>query len=348
LTGRRSSPVEAVREAALGREALAQGNRLGARRHAFRALEIDPQSEFGWLLLAALAPAHARKRYLERVLEINPRSAPAREALAELNLGVEQRNGSGHPAGQPAAATQPIVPTHRPAARQNPQPRRAGPAVWRWARGILISSAAVCCLAVAAAALFAHPAGAAQDPIVFVNLQKDPGTATPTFTATLTPTVTPAFTPRPTPTFAASATRRAQPAWTQALATAYPQPAAAASAAGTRWIDVDLSTQTVVAYQGNSPVATFLVSTGVAAHPTVTGRYRIYVKYRYDDMTGPGYYLPNVPYVMYFYQGYSLHGTYWHHNFGHPMSHGCVNMRTSDAAWLYNWASIGTLVNIHY
>jgi len=51
---------------------------------------------------------------------------------------------------------------------------------------------------------------------------------------------------------------------------------------------------------------------------------------------------------MYFYEGYSLHGTYWHHNFGHPMSHGCVNMRTSDAAWLYNWASVGTLVNIHY
>ena len=333
--------------AALGREALAQGDRLAARRHAFRALEIDPQSEFGWLLLAALAPAQARRRYLERVLEINPRSAAAREALAELNRSVERRNGSRHPARQPAGATQPIVPAHPPA-RQKPRPRRAGQVARRWARGILISSAAVCCATVATAALFAHTAGAAQDPIVFANLQKDPGTATPTFTATVTPTVTPAFTPRPTPTFAASATRRPQPAPTQAPATAYPQSAAAASAAGTRWIDVDLSTQTVVAYQGNSPVATFLVSTGVAAHPTVTGRYRIYVKYRYDDMTGPGYYLPNVPYVMYFYEGYSLHGTYWHHNFGHPMSHGCVNMRTSDAAWLYNWASVGTLVNIHY
>jgi lipoprotein-anchoring transpeptidase ErfK/SrfK len=50
---------------------------------------------------------------------------------------------------------------------------------------------------------------------------------------------------------------------------------------------------------------------------------------------------------MYFYKGYALHGTYWHHNFGHPMSHGCVNLVTADAQWLYNWASVGTLVNIH-
>ena len=65
-------------------------------------------------------------------------------------------------------------------------------------------------------------------------------------------------------------------------------------------------------------------------------------------MAGPGYYLPNVPYTMYFYQGYGLHGTYWHHNFGTPMSHGCVNLATPDAEWLYNWASVGTLVNVHY
>lgn len=49
-------------------------------------------------------------------------------------------------------------------------------------------------------------------------------------------------------------------------------------------------------------------------------------------MTGPGYDLPNVPYTMYFYQGYGLHGTYWHNNFGTPMSHGCVNMPTPERA----------------
>ena len=64
-------------------------------------------------------------------------------------------------------------------------------------------------------------------------------------------------------------------------------------------------------------------------------------------MSGPGYYLPDVPYVMYFYDGYGLHGTYWHSNFGTPMSHGCVNLSIPDAEWLYNWADVGTLVNIH-
>ncbi len=65
-------------------------------------------------------------------------------------------------------------------------------------------------------------------------------------------------------------------------------------------------------------------------------------------MRGPGYDLPGVPYTMYFYKGYALHGTYWHNNFGHPMSHGCVNLRTSDAGWLFNWASVGTPVVTHW
>ena len=61
-------------------------------------------------------------------------------------------------------------------------------------------------------------------------------------------------------------------------------------------------------------------------------------------MSGPGYYLPDVPFIMYFYKGYGLHGTYWHNNFGQPMSHGCVNMPTPEAEWAYNWAGIGTPV----
>lgn len=119
-------------------------------------------------------------------------------------------------------------------------------------------------------------------------------------------------------------------------------------ASGQRWIDVNLTQQMVYAYQGDTVVDSFLVSTGTWQYPTVTGQYHIYVKLRYTDMAGPGYYLPNVPYTMYFYQGYGLHGTYWHHNFGTPMSHGCVNLSIPDAEWLYNWASVGTLVNIHY
>jgi len=125
-------------------------------------------------------------------------------------------------------------------------------------------------------------------------------------------------------------------------------PQVASAESGVRWIDVNLTQQMTYAYQGDAVVNSFLVSTGTWQYPTVTGQYHIYVKLRYTDMTGPGYYLPNVPFTMYFYQGYGLHGTYWHHNFGTPMSHGCVNLSIPDSEWLYNWASVGTLVNIHY
>jgi LysM repeat protein len=127
-----------------------------------------------------------------------------------------------------------------------------------------------------------------------------------------------------------------------------PAPPPSPAPTGGRWIDVDLSAQRVTAYEGNTPVRSTLASTGLPATPTPTGQYRIYVKYVATLMTGPGYYLPNVPYTMYFYRGYGLHGTYWHSNFGHPMSHGCVNLPTSEAQWLFNWSSVGTLVNIHY
>lgn len=114
-----------------------------------------------------------------------------------------------------------------------------------------------------------------------------------------------------------------------------------------RWIEVDLADQTVRAYAGEILIREFLVSTGTAAHPTLKGDFHIYIKNRYADMRGPGYNLPNVPYTLYYYMSYGLHGTYWHDNFGTPMSHGCVNLRTEDAGWLFNWASIGTLVHVH-
>ena len=115
-----------------------------------------------------------------------------------------------------------------------------------------------------------------------------------------------------------------------------------------RWIDVNLTTQTLTAYEGSTPVRTVIVSTGRAATPTPVGEFRIWVKLLSDDMAGPGYYLPQVPYTMYFYQGYGIHGTYWHNNFGTVMSHGCVNLPTPEAEWIYNWASVGTRVVTHY
>ena len=136
-----------------------------------------------------------------------------------------------------------------------------------------------------------------------------------------------------------------------------------------KWIDVDLSEQRVVAYEGLQAVRAFIVSTGLPATPTVQGQFRIRMKVRSQTMSGGsaqyGYYsLPNVEWVQYFYADYAFHGTYWHNNFGQPMSHGCVNMTNDDARWLFDWAgptwqaegpvwqkptdpSLGTLVVVH-
>ena len=123
---------------------------------------------------------------------------------------------------------------------------------------------------------------------------------------------------------------------------------------GEKWIDVNLTYQTVTAYEGATAVYRAIASTGLPHTPTVTGTYSIYVKYLATDMTGGSraqgdyYYLEDVPYTMYFFQGYGLHGTYWHSNFGQPMSRGCVNLSTPDAEWFYEWANIGTKVVSHY
>jgi len=119
-------------------------------------------------------------------------------------------------------------------------------------------------------------------------------------------------------------------------------------ASGTKWIEVDLSSQRIAARQGDAVIQRMTVSTGTSRYPTPTGRFRIYAKYRSTNMSGPGYNLKGVPHTMYFYKGYALHGTYWHNNFGRPMSHGCINLTRWDAAWLYNWAPNGTLVVIHH
>lgn len=116
---------------------------------------------------------------------------------------------------------------------------------------------------------------------------------------------------------------------------------------GEKHVYVDLSKQTLYAYQGKTLVMQKLISSG-KWHPTPTGDFTIWVKLRATRMTGGSgddfYDLPNVPYVMFFYNadvpkylGFSLHGAYWHNNFGHPMSHGCVNMRIVDAEQLYDW-----------
>lgn len=122
-------------------------------------------------------------------------------------------------------------------------------------------------------------------------------------------------------------------------------------------IYIDLSTQTLSAYQGDSLFMKALLSTGKWGR-TPTGEFTIWSKFRATRMSGGSgsdyYNLPNVPYTMFFSgsgvaasRGFALHGTYWHNNFGHPMSHGCVNMRTVDAQKLFKWADIDEKITIY-
>jgi lipoprotein-anchoring transpeptidase ErfK/SrfK len=124
-------------------------------------------------------------------------------------------------------------------------------------------------------------------------------------------------------------------------------------------IEVDLTTQTLTAYQDNQLIFQFLISSGKWDR-TPNGTFSIWTKIRSQKMSGGSkelgtyYYLPNVPYIMFFYNdkytkqmGFSLHGTYWHNNFGTPMSHGCINMKTSEVAQLYDWAEVGTPIIIY-
>lgn len=109
---------------------------------------------------------------------------------------------------------------------------------------------------------------------------------------------------------------------------------------------VDLSDQMVYAYENGVLLRSTSASSGLPGTATVLGDYRVYWKLTSQTMSGPGYYLPGVPWVMYFYQGYALHGTYWHNNFGQPMSHGCVNMPTDEAEWFFRWTEVGTPVRV--
>jgi len=120
-----------------------------------------------------------------------------------------------------------------------------------------------------------------------------------------------------------------------------------------KFISVDLSKQTLYRYQNGSLLDKFLISSGKSGTPTPVGDFSIYKKRPlvrmswYFGANSPlNYDLPNVPWVASFSGPYTIHGTYWHHNFGHPMSHGCVNMYTPDAKTVYNWVDIGTPVVI--
>lgn len=125
-------------------------------------------------------------------------------------------------------------------------------------------------------------------------------------------------------------------------------------------IDIDLTNQRIYAFEGDQKIYDFLISSGKWGK-TPTGEFTIWIKLRYTRMSGGNkangtyYNLPNVPYTMFFYNaqypkyvGYGIHGAYWHNNFGHPMSHGCINMKEEDVEKIYYWANPSSDKNTTY
>ncbi len=119
----------------------------------------------------------------------------------------------------------------------------------------------------------------------------------------------------------------------------------------TRTAVVDLSEQRAYFYQNGTLVHSYLVSTGDANHATPTGHFTVFAKVAKQDMgcfPGAEYCTKDVPWVTYFAPNVGFHGTYWHNNFGHVMSHGCVNMPIDIAKWVYDWAPYGMQVTVQH
>lgn len=118
-------------------------------------------------------------------------------------------------------------------------------------------------------------------------------------------------------------------------------------------IDVNLSTQILVAFEAGEPVFSCLVSSGKPGYDTPAGEFGIYAKQRFADMANTPdmretYLVKDVPFVNWVRRSVAIHGVYWHSNFGHVMSHGCIGVSVGNAEWIYNWAPVGTPVVVHY
>jgi lipoprotein-anchoring transpeptidase ErfK/SrfK len=123
---------------------------------------------------------------------------------------------------------------------------------------------------------------------------------------------------------------------------------------GERWAEVNLTKQRAYIYEGNKLIRECVISSGTAKHRTRVGSFKVWLKVRIQDMKGGNkedgsyYYTKNVPWITYFDGGIGFHYAYWHNNFGRPMSHGCINMKLSDAKYTYDYLKKGDRVIVHY
>jgi hypothetical protein len=135
--------------------------------------------------------------------------------------------------------------------------------------------------------------------------------------------------------------------WLRSMDATRTEPGAAPTSLGEheKWIDVNLKKQTLVAFEGTTPVYATIFSSGRNEHETVTGSFRIREKHiaatmdADSDIASDGpYSIEDVPYIEYFSGSYALHGAFWHAAFGSVKSHGCVNLSPWDAKNIFGWS----------
>jgi lipoprotein-anchoring transpeptidase ErfK/SrfK len=315
-----------------------------ARKWAVYAAKTSPEKEAPWLILGALSDLPESIEYYKRALEINPASQRARKGISQAIKKFRTLEKQPESQSLPTQLTMAAPPASM-------VQKQSSKFVW-FSAALLVAVLAMALwgglFSLRSIAASAHLVPTETAPLqLAVRGNQLTNTPTPTFTPTSTPTQTPSPTPTSSPT--PTATRTLKPTATQEPPEVS-NPAVPPEDIGKNefWVEVNLTTQMLIAHRGEKTLRTFSVSTGTWRTPTVVGHYQVYVKYEATTMSGPGYYLPDVPYTMYFYKGYGIHGTYWHNNFGTPMSHGCVNMKTSDAEWVFQNSYIGTWVVVHY
>ncbi len=335
------------------KQAIQNGDKRQARGLLQEALRQDPNDDQAWLLLAGVAASPEQSlEYIQRAEMLNPHNPN----IAKARLWAENRLANANKMAAP--------------------PPRSAQTSWRkpilWAALVLLLLFGMGTAVILAINLY--PNQVTQSPRQIANNAPTPIinlTATPTaevvaqlasaaephlqakqiaaadlqdppraeWTITPTPTNTPSPTPTLVPTY-------------QSPQVGKPANRPFGVSQNEKWIDVDLTSQTLNAYEGNELVYNTLISSGTDDHPTVTGMFRVWLRFESQTMNGAllgyDYYLENVPYVMYFFEDYALHGAFWHNNFGYQMSHGCVNLSPSDAGWIYNWSEYGTVVNVHH
>ncbi|HET60093.1 MAG TPA: murein L,D-transpeptidase, partial [Chloroflexi bacterium] len=282
---------------------------LNAKRYAKQAQKLNPLHETPWLILAATTNSDQALQYLTEAKNLIPDSPRIDQALhitrQRITRVTVQENHKSTETPSPSKNT----------AAANPQ--KTSKPKWPGTIPVILVLLSMIIIAFVwhppirhmVSAFFATPTIiSARPPDVY---QKPSITPSSTITPTLTSTPTPTASTTPTLTSTATPTNTATSTATQTFT-----PTSLPVITAERWILVKLSEQMLYAYEGDQIVNSFLVSTGLPNTPTVVGQFAVYVKYRYTNMSGPGYFLADVEYTQYFYKDYGIHAATWHNNFG--------------------------------